>query len=91
MTVISELIRFILPRSNATASAAFGDLRRTVGTAAKVQTQYFGYVIPNEGFPSFREQNQVCWFIGKLSPSEMQTQTLMMTCDRVAKRSICFV
>jgi hypothetical protein len=65
MAVISEILRFILPRSSARASA-FQALRRQVRERGSVKTQYFGYVLPNEGFPKPKKEDQMCWYIGTL-------------------------
>jgi hypothetical protein len=65
MAVISEILRFILPRSSVKASA-FQALRRQVTERASVKIQYFGYVMPNEGFPRPKE-DQMCWYIGTLA------------------------
>jgi len=63
MPVVSELLRFILPRSQSSASA-FSDLRHSVTTKGLARIQYFGYVMPNEGIPTPRPDNQMCWYIG---------------------------
>lgn len=63
MAVISEILRFILPRSSAKASA-FQALRRQVREKGLVKNQYFGYVLPNEGFPRPKREDQMCWYIG---------------------------
>ena len=66
MAVISEILRFILPRSSAKTSA-FQALRRQITERGSVKTQYFGYVIPNEGFPGPKRGDQMCWYIGTLA------------------------
>lgn len=66
MAIISEILRFILPPSSTKASA-FQALRRQVGERGSVKTQYFGYVLPNEGFPRPKKKDQMCWYIGTLA------------------------
>jgi hypothetical protein len=62
--VLSEVIRFILPRSQA-AAIAFAALRTHVANVGPVKSQHFGYVLQNEGFPGPKPANQVCWYIGE--------------------------
>ena len=61
--MISEILRFILPRSEANTTA-FSDLRRSVETKGSVKIQYFGYVLQHEGIPKPKPENQMCWYIG---------------------------
>ena len=63
MAVVSEILRFILPRSSAKVSA-FQALRKQVREKGLVKTQHFGYVLPNEGFPRPKREDQMCWYIG---------------------------
>jgi hypothetical protein len=63
MAIISEILRFILPRSSA-KTLVFQALRRQVREKGLVKTQYFGYVLPNEGFPKPKKEDQICWYIG---------------------------
>src|SRR5579871_6656878 len=65
MAVISEILRFILPRSS-TKVSAFQALRRQVRERGSVKVQYFGYVMPNEGFPKPKKKDKMCWYIGTL-------------------------
>ncbi len=58
----SELLRFILPRTQA-SSGAFAQLRHDVAARGLARTQYFGYVIPNKAILSSLPDNQMCWYI----------------------------
>jgi hypothetical protein len=62
MGSISQLLRFTLPRST-TRLSAFHALRDHVSSKASVKTQYFGYVLPDEGFPVPKLENEMCWLI----------------------------
>ncbi|KAH8886367.1 hypothetical protein GQ53DRAFT_809677 [Thozetella sp. PMI_491] len=62
MAIVSEVLRFILPRSPA-STAAFADLRRRVAARGAVTTQFFGYVLPDEGMPRPKPAGQMCWYI----------------------------
>lgn len=73
MAIISEILRFILPRSSIKASA-FQALRRQVTERGSVKIQYFGYVMPNEGFPRPKE-DQMCWYIEWPETSNFRTST----------------
>jgi hypothetical protein len=63
MAVISEIFRFLLPRSQSSANA-FGELRRRVAAKGVPRSQYFGYMIQNEGFPPQKPENLMRWYIG---------------------------
>jgi hypothetical protein len=63
MTIVSAILRFTLLRSQA-STAAFSELRRSVQTKGLVTTQYFGYVLQNEGIPKPKPDSQMCWYIG---------------------------
>ncbi|KAF2098888.1 hypothetical protein NA57DRAFT_56526 [Rhizodiscina lignyota] len=62
MAFVSEVLRFILPRS-ATSQSAFQQLRKTVAEKGSIKAQYFGYVLINEGLPRPKPDNQMCWCI----------------------------
>ncbi|RDI81088.1 hypothetical protein Vi05172_g8877 [Venturia inaequalis] len=62
MASIYQLLRFTLPRSNAALLSTFQALRDRVSNDS-VKTQYFGYMIPNEGFPDRTAENDMCWVI----------------------------
>jgi hypothetical protein len=63
MAAFSQLLRFTVSKSQV---PIFNALREHVSTKASVKTQYFGFVVPNEGFPAPKTDNEVCWFIGNL-------------------------
>jgi hypothetical protein len=62
MPTISQLLRFTLPYSSARASA-FQVLRQKTASKGLVKTQYYGYVLPNEGFPAPKREDEMCWFL----------------------------
>ena len=62
MAIVSEILRFILPRSTV-HSTAFAQLRVKVKFEGHVKTQYFGYVLPDEGMPPPMIEDQMCWYI----------------------------
>jgi hypothetical protein len=64
MAIVSEILRFNLPRRSLASSTAFNLLRRKAETNGLVKVQYFGYVLPNEGFPAPKPENQMCWYLG---------------------------
>jgi hypothetical protein len=64
MSSISQILRFTLPRS-ATRLSAFQELRQCVSAKASIKTQYFGYVLPDQGFPVPKPENEMCWLIRK--------------------------
>lgn len=66
MASIFQILRFTLPWSSATRLATFQALRDRVSNNS-VNTQYFGYILPNEGFPERTAENDMCWVISKLS------------------------
>lgn len=66
MSVVSEILRFILPKTAANATA-FATLRQAVTDKGSVKRQYFGYVLQNEGFPGPKPKDQICWYIGQYS------------------------
>jgi hypothetical protein len=68
---ISEILRFPLPKSSS-SSSAFRVLRDKVSSKGQVNTQYFGYVVPNEGFPVPKREDEMCWVI-RTSVSESLT------------------
>jgi hypothetical protein len=65
MGYVSEIIRFLLPKAKLNTNA-FRDLRQRVRTNGLVSTQYFGYVLQNEGSATPKPADQVCWYIGRL-------------------------
>ena len=68
MAIVSEVIRFILPRSSASQSA-FRSLRKVVAAKGDVTVQQFGYLMQNEGFPRPKPRDQMCWYIGEFFDS----------------------
>lgn len=66
MARVSEILRFILPRSPS-SKTAFSELRQHVATKGLVNTQYFAYILQNEGFPQPKPENQMYWYIGMQS------------------------
>ena len=60
--VTSEIVRLIIPRSPLKA-AAFSALRKGVVEKGSAGTQYFGYVMPNQGFGHPRVEDEMCWYI----------------------------
>ncbi len=62
MMVMSEILRFPLLQSPS-SSSAFQKLRDQVSSQGQVKTQYFGYVVPNQGFPLPKSENEMCWVI----------------------------
>lgn len=70
MASIYQLLRFTLPQSNATRLSTFQALRDRVSSDS-VKTQYFGYMILNEGFPDRTAENDMCWVISKVALSSL--------------------
>ncbi|KAH8634235.1 hypothetical protein IG631_09635 [Alternaria alternata] len=66
MAIISEFLRFVLPRSSENASA-FEQLRKLVSKRGLTQDQYFGYGSPVNGWDKPTD-DLMCWFIG-LAPN----------------------
>ncbi|KIW02691.1 uncharacterized protein PV09_06128 [Verruconis gallopava] len=60
--VLSEIVRFVLPRSQS-ARSSFHDLRAKLDHAGVVKNQYFGYVLQKEGYPVPKQENLMCWYI----------------------------
>ena len=67
MSAVAQLLRFTLPRTSACASA-FHALRETVSSKTPVSSQYFGYIIPNQGFPASKADDDICWLIRTVLP-----------------------
>lgn len=78
MAMISEILRFTLPRSSANASAFHG-LRRQVAEKGPVKAQYFGYVMPDVGLPPPKKEDLMCWYIGILV-LRLPINTLLKIC-----------
>lgn len=66
MSSLSQLLRFTLPPST-TRLTAFQALRERVSSKASVKSQYFGYMLPNEGFPDRTAENDMYWLISEYS------------------------
>ncbi|KAF2667088.1 hypothetical protein BT63DRAFT_458051 [Microthyrium microscopicum] len=62
MGAVSEILRFVLPRTTS-SNAAFSEVRRLVAANGLGTSQYFGYIMEDEGFPRPKAENFMCWYI----------------------------
>ena len=58
--ILSQILRFSLPRSSAISAPAFLKLRDFVKSHGQVEDQYFGYIVT---LLKQKKSDEMCWII----------------------------